>query len=423
MSYFTYKNKQLHCESVPLARIAKQVGTPCYIYSYGALIEHYQAYDQAFAELDHLICFAMKSNSNLAILRAVAQQGGGADIVTGGELFRCHTARVPTDRIVFSGVGKADDEIAYALELGILMFNVESAEELAAIDRVAKRMKKVAPVSLRVNPDIDPKTHPYISTGLKKSKFGIPIKDAMKLYTTSRYKNIRFVGISCHIGSQITQLGPFEQTAERLASLVTRLRKQGVTIENIDIGGGLGITYDKEKPPHQTAYARVIKKHLGPLQTRIVMEPGRSIAGNAGVFVSKVLYNKGQGAKKFVVIDGAMNDLARPALYGSYHEIRTVRQTTARKSKVDVVGPICESGDFLAQNRALPAVKAGDLLAVMSAGAYGFTMASNYNSRPRVAEVLVHGRQYDIIRERESFKDLPRGEHVPKFLVSGRRPK
>ncbi len=418
MSHFSYRKDRLYCESVSLERLAREVGTPYYAYSYEAIREHFLSYEQAFEGLPHLICFAIKANSNLAILRAVAQLGGGADIVTGGELFRCLTARVPAERIVFSGVGKSTEEIEYALKSGILMFNVESVEELAAIDKVAKRLRKKAPVSLRVNPNIDPKTHPYISTGLKKSKFGIPVPDALKVYAQGpRYRHVDFVGISCHIGSQITELGPFVEASERVAQLVKRIRRLGISIRYIDIGGGLGITYDKEKPPSLTRYAKALKKSLGSLDATLIMEPGRSIAGNAGVFVTKVLYNKGTGRKKFVVVDGAMNDLARPSLYGSYHEVRPVQKTRRRKVKVDVVGPICESGDFLAKDRHIAAVKSDELLALMSAGAYGFTMSSNYNSRPRVAEVLVSGRKHYVIRERESYKDLPKGEHVPKFLV------
>lgn len=418
MPFFRYHNNQLYCESVPVTKLARELGTPFYAYSYNALIRQFDGFTRTFMGLPHLICFAMKANSNLAILRAIAQRGGGADIVTGGELFRCVTARVPPEKIVFSGVGKSAEEIAYALQVGILMFNVESAEELLAVDRVAKRLKKKAPVALRVNPDIDSKTHPYISTGLKKSKFGIRIADALKLYAdAARYRNVRFQGISCHIGSQITQLNPFIQTVDRVTRLVERVRKLGVPLPFVDVGGGLGIVYKNEKAPDLQAYGRALKEKLRNLNATVIFEPGRVMMGNAGIFVTKVLYNKRQGKKQFVVVDGAMNDLMRPSLYGSYHEICPVKKRTGRRSRVDVVGPVCESGDFLAQQRLLPRSQAGDLLAVMSAGAYGFTMASNYNSRPRVAEVLVNKKDFHVIRERETYKDLPHGEYVPRFLV------
>lgn len=418
MEHFRYVNNQLNCERVSIERVARKVGTPFYLYSHAALIDRFDAYDKAFASLPHVICFAMKANSNLAVLRAIAQRGGGVDIVTGGELYRARLALVPPKKIVFSGVGKSEEEIAYALKTGILMFNVESADELEAINRVARRLKKKAPVAIRVNPNIDPKTHPYISTGLKKSKFGVRVPDALKLYAAaSRFRNIKFTGLSCHIGSQITQLGPFEETVDKLSTIVKRLRAMDISVDYLDIGGGLGICYESEQPPSPAMYGKTLVKALRQLGVTVILEPGRSIAGNAGIFVSKVLYNKVQSGKRFVVVDGAMNDLMRPSLYGSYHEIRAVRKRSGKKYRSDIVGPICESGDFLAQDRPLPTLKSGDLIAVLSAGAYGFTMASNYNARPRVAEVMVHGREFHVVREREKYRDLPHGEHVPKFLV------
>lgn len=417
MNYFRYRNETLHCESVSLAKIAREVGTPFYAYSHGALMHQFGRYEEAFANFPHLICFAVKANSNGAILRAIAKRGGGADIVTGGEIYRCIKAKISPKKIVFSGVGKSREEIEYALRQGILMFNVESAGELAEIDRMAKRMRRKAPISLRVNPNIDPKTHPYIATGLKKSKFGIPVSNALKLYGDKRYKNIVFCGISCHIGSQIIEMDPFVEAADCLARIVKRLRKQGIAIQYVDIGGGLGITYHKERPPTPEVYVQATKAHLKDLGATIIVEPGRSIVGNAGALITKVQYNKHQGKKKFVVVDAAMTDLARPSLYGSYHEIKPVRRVRRKKGPVDVVGPICESGDFLAQDRVLPSLKTGEFLAVMSSGAYGFSMASNYNSRPRIVEVLVQGKEYFIIRERESYKDLTRGENIPGFLV------
>ncbi len=423
MHHFNYKKNELACEDVLLSQIAREVGTPCYVYSYATLKRHLHVFDQAFEGIPHLVCFAMKANSNIAIIRAMVKDGAGVDIVSGGELFRALTAGAPPDRIVYSGVGKTREEMAYALKSGILQFNVESEAELFVLDQVARELGKKAPVSIRVNPDINPKTHPYISTGLKKSKFGVPVADALKLYEAARkLDGIKIQGVSYHIGSQITTVSPFRDALKRVTELVLKLRERGFEIKHLDLGGGLGIPYHGETPPAPKQYGEALKKGLKGLQEgggcRILFEPGRVIVGNAGVLMTQVLYKKVQRGKQFVIVDGAMNDLIRPALYGSYHDIWPARRSPGRKREaVDVVGPVCESGDFFAEKRKLPVLKSGDLLAVMSAGAYGFVMASNYNSRPRVPEVLVNGSEFSVIRKREEVKDLLHGEHVPKYLI------
>ena len=402
MHHFQYKKNDLNCEEVPLAKIAQEVGTPCYVYSYATLSRHYRVFDEAFEGILHLVCFAMKANSNLAILRAMVKLGAGVDIVSGGELYRALAAGASPDRIVYSGVGKAREEMAYALKSGILQFNVESEAELFALDEVARGLNKQAPASIRVNPDINPRTHPYISTGLKKSKFGVPVAESLALYEAARkLAGIKIQGVSCHIGSQITTMGPFREALKKVSDLVTRLRGRGFEIQNLDLGGGLGIPYKDELPPEPRQYGRALKEGLESLGCRILLEPGRVIVGNAGILLTRVLYKKSQRGKQFVIVDGAMNDLIRPALYGSFHHIWPARKGRRRTEKVDVVGPVCESGDFFAENRSMPVLQSADLLAVMSAGAYGFVMSSNYNSRPRVAEVLVHGDQFFVIRKRE----------------------
>lgn len=418
MHDFHYHNDALFCEDVPLERLAKEQGTPCYIYSHATLTRHFQAFDQAFAAVPHLIAFAMKANSNLAILRLMASLGSGADIVSGGELFRALRAGIPPSKIVFAGVGKSPEEIAYALDSDILLFNVESPAELQAINDVARGKGLRARVALRVNPDIDPQTHPYITTGLKKSKFGIGADRALEEFTTAAsLPNVEVIGVHAHIGSQLTQVSPFVDSLKRVVGLIETLKSRGIPIRYLNIGGGLGITYSDETPPLPTEYAEAIMPLLQASQCEIIMEPGRVIAGNAGVMLTHVLYIKETGAKNFAIVDAAMNDLLRPSLYQAHHDILPVRQVpNASEAVFDVVGPVCESGDFLAQGRTLPAVKAGDLLAVMSAGAYGFTMASNYNSRPRVPEILVKGGESYVIRERETFDDLVRGERIPAFL-------
>ena len=418
MHDFHYHNDALFCEDVPLERLAKEQGTPCYIYSHATLTRHFQAFDQAFATVPHLIAFAMKANSNLAILRLMASLGSGADIVSGGELFRALQAGIPPSKIVFAGVGKSPEEIGYALDADILLFNVESPAELQAINDVARGKGLRARVALRVNPDIDPQTHPYITTGLKKSKFGIGADRALEEFTTAAaLPNVEVIGVHAHIGSQLTQVSPFVDSLKRVVELIETLKSRGIPIKYLNIGGGLGITYSNETPPLPAEYAEATMPLLKASQCEIIMEPGRVIAGNAGVMLTHVLYIKETGAKNFAIVDAAMNDLLRPSLYQAHHDILPVRQVpNASEAVFDVVGPVCESGDFLAQDRTLPAVKAGDLLAVMSAGAYGFTMASNYNSRPRVPEILVKGREHFVIRDRETFDDLVRGERIPAFL-------
>ena len=418
MHDFHYHNDALFCEDVPLERLAKEQGTPCYLYSHATLTRHFQAFDQAFAAVPHLIAFAMKANSNLAILRLMASLGSGADIVSGGELFRALQAGIPPSKIVFAGVGKSPEEIAYALDSDILLFNVESAAELQAINDVARGKGARARVALRVNPDIDPMTHPYITTGLKKSKFGIGADRALEEFSkAASLSNVEVIGVHAHIGSQLTQVSPFVDSLKKVVGLTETLKKQGIPIRHLNIGGGLGITYSDETPPHPQEYADAMTPLLHAAQCEIILEPGRVITGNAGVMLTRVLYIKETGAKTFAIVDAAMNDLLRPSLYQAHHDILPVRQVpNASEAVFDVVGPVCESGDFLAQGRTMPAVKAGDLLAVMSAGAYGFAMASNYNSRPRTSEILVKGGESFVIRDRETFDDLVRGERIPAFL-------
>jgi diaminopimelate decarboxylase len=407
---------------VPVRGVAEQVGTPFYLYSHATLTRHFRVFDEAFEGIDHLICYAMKANSNLAILKLFDSLGAGFDIVSGGELYRVLKAGGNPARVVYSGPGKAAHEIDDALDAKILCFNVESIEELHLINDRAGAKGVRAPVALRVNPDVDPKTHPYIATGLKKSKFGIPLADALRNYETAQsLKNLEIVGLDCHIGSQITETGPFTDVMKRLRDFVQRLRDRGIKIRLLDIGGGLGIPYEDETPPLPAEYARAIEgplREFNEIGIRILLEPGRVIAGNAGILVTRVLYLKETEAKKFIVVDAAMNDLIRPALYGAYQEIRAVGATPRESIQADVVGPVCESGDFLAKDRMVPAFKRGDLVAVMSAGAYGFVMASNYNSRPRVPEVLVRGSDIHVVRSREGYDDLIRGESIPEFLRS-----
>jgi diaminopimelate decarboxylase len=414
MNYFEYRNDQLYAEDVAMADLAARVGTPFYVYSARTLRRHYRVFDEAFAGTDHLVCYAMKALSNLSILKLFASMGAGFDIVSVGELMRCLRVGADPKKIVFSGVGKTDEEIAAALEAGILMINVESRPELHRVAEVAGKMKRRAPVSLRVNPDLDPGTHPHISTGHRDSKFGVPLSQVDGYYAEARaLANLEIVGLSTHIGSQITEMAPFAEAGRKVASIVGRLRAQGIaTLKYLDLGGGLGIPY-QEQPPPPSEYAEALLKPIAGLGLKIITEPGRVIVGNAGVLVTRVLYNKETDVKRFVVIDGAMNDLIRPVLYEAYHEIAAVdRRKPGKLVTVDVVGPVCESGDFFAREREMPEPRPGDLLAVMSAGAYGFVMASNYNSRPRAPEILVDGADAHVIRERESFEDLVRGEHI-----------
>jgi diaminopimelate decarboxylase len=419
MNNFEYRHGKLHCEDVPVSRIAKEVGTPCYVYSHATLLRHFRAYDSAFKNIPHLIAFAMKANSNLAILRLMAKEGSGADIVSGGELFRALKAGVPASKIVFAGVGKSPEEIRDALKADVLMFNVESSAEIHAINEVAASVGKKARIALRINPDVDPKTHPYISTGMKKSKFGIAADRALEEYKmASSLGHTDIVGVHAHIGSQLTDVAPFVDSLKKVVVLIDTLKAQGINIRYLNIGGGLGITYSEEKPPLPQDLSDAISPLVKNLGLTLVMEPGRVIVGNAGILVTKALYEKAGETKHFIIVDAAMNDLIRPSLYGAYHEIRPVNEEAARRAKqqMDIVGPVCESGDFLAKDRSLSAVKPGELLAVMSAGAYGFVMSSNYNSRPRVPEVLIKGGEIHIIRERETYNDLIKGETIPEFL-------
>jgi diaminopimelate decarboxylase len=418
MHHFQYVEDELHCEGVPLGKIIEQVGTPSYVYSHATLHHHFTVFDKAFEEVPHLTCFAVKACSNLAILRLFASMGGGVDIVSGGELFRARQAGVPADRIVYAGVGKTGREIDYALSEGILMFNIESTRELEVINDRAGDLGVKARIAIRINPDVDPQTHPYISTGMKKNKFGIDIDTAMKAYRhATNLQNVEILGVDCHLGSQLTQISPFVDALRRLRLLIDALTEMGIRIKYLDLGGGLGIVYDQESPPHPGEYAHAILQELRGLPCTLIFEPGRVIVGNAGVLLTQVLYEKKTANKHFVIVDAGMNDLVRPSLYGSYHQIQPVQNKHREMQTVDVVGPICESGDFLARERTLPMVSCGESLAVMSAGAYGFTMASNYNSRPRPAEVLVQGNEFHVIRERETWNDLVRGEHVPDFLT------
>ncbi len=416
MDCFHYRNGMLFCEDVSIKEIADNVGTPFYCYSSAYLKARFKAYEKGFGNRKHLICFAVKANSNLAVLSCLGSLGAGADIVSGGELYRALKAGIPPQRVVYSGVGKTEQEMAFALEQGICMFNVESLEEMKTLSATAQRLGKKAPVSFRVNPDVDPKTHPYISTGLKKNKFGLSPEQALEAYQeAAKDPWLEVVGIDCHIGSQIVEIDPFLDAFDRLKRLVEKIEAMGIGLSYIDIGGGLGISYDKEAPPSPEDYISAIVQRSEGIGQTIVVEPGRSICGNAGILVSKILYTKNNGTKDFYIVDAGMNDLGRPSLYDAYHEIRAVEEPSSTKTKqVDVVGPICETGDFLARDRVLPELGPGSLIAVMSAGAYGFTMSSNYNSRPRVAEVMVYGDSFYVVRKRESLDDLISHERVPE---------
>ncbi len=404
--YFHYSHNQLHVEQVALDDIAQQFGTPCYVYSRAALTDAYQQFAQAFKSREHLICFAVKANSNLAILNVFARLGAGFDIVSGGELQRVLAAGGAAQKIVFSGVGKSEAEMRLALEVGILCFNVESAPELARLNAVAKSMGKIAPISLRVNPNVDAKTHPYISTGLKQNKFGVAYTEALALYQeAAAMSHLRVTGMDCHIGSQLTDSSPFIAATEKVLALVDQLAAHGIVLEHLDLGGGLGIRYDAETPPSIAHYAEAL---LGALQGRtqkLIVEPGRVLVGNAGVLLTRIEYLKNGEEKNFAIVDAAMNDLMRPALYDAYHAILPVQKRDTPAHTFDVVGPICETGDFIGRARAM-AVEQGDRLAVMSAGAYGMSMSSNYNTRPRAAEIMVDGSAIFEVRARENVSQL-----------------
>ena len=417
MHHFKYREDALFCEDVPVKEIAEKVGTPFYLYSYATLKRHFQVFSTAFDGIDNLICYSAKANTNQAILKLFADLGCGLDIVSGGELFRGLKAGFPPDRVVYSGVGKSTDEIDFALQKGIQMFNVESVVELELIDQRAGMLNKRAPIAIRVNPNVDPKTHPYISTGLKKNKFGLDAETALVGYRTAmRLENVDVVGIACHIGSQITEADPFEDALKSLTALILELKQMDIRIKYLDMGGGLGITYADETPPPITDYAESIISQLKELDLTLVLEPGRVLVGNAGILVTRVLSRKSGSVKNFIIVDAGMNDLMRPTLYNAFHAIEPVVDAPKDLIVADVVGPICESSDFLAIDRSMAAVDAGDLLAVMSAGAYGYVMSSNYCSRPRAAEVMVKDGQFHIVKARENYEDLIRGETIPPFL-------
>jgi diaminopimelate decarboxylase len=420
MNAFLYHKGELYCEGVPLRRLAGEFGTPLYVYSQGHITGQYDGLHRALRSLDHLICFAVKANSNLGVLRALARAGTGFDIVSGGELYRVVQAGGDPRKCVFSGVGKTRDEIEYALKLGIYMFNVESEPELRRISQVARRMGRRAPIAIRVNPGVDPDTHDYISTGKHESKFGISLREALDVYRqAARLGGIEIRGVQMHIGSQIIKTAPFVLAIRKIAALIERVREIAPhTLQSFDMGGGLGIRYHNEHPPTAAEFARAVTPRVKAFGLRILLEPGRFIVGNGGVLVTRVVHVKQTPVKRFVIVDAAMNDLIRPSLYESHHEIIPVAARDGRRRiTADVVGPVCESGDFLAQGRRLAAVEEGALLTVMSAGAYGMAMASNYNARPRPAEVMVKGRRYELVRRRESVKDLISGETIPTWLV------
>jgi diaminopimelate decarboxylase len=417
MNHFKYRDNVLYCEDVPVPEIAAKTGTPFYLYSHATLKRHFQVFSEAFDGVPKLICYSAKANTSLAVLKLFADLGCGLDIVSGGELYRGLKAGFSPDRIVYSGVGKTVDEIDYALDTGILVFNVESLAELEQINRRAGKLKKRAPVAIRVNPDVDPKTHPYTATGLKKNKFGIGSDVALESYRLAReLENIEIVGVDCHIGSQITEADPFQAALENLKALINELKSMGINIRYLDMGGGLGITYADETPPSLGEYAGVIMTQLKDMALQLILEPGRVLVGNAGILVTEVLYRKSGAVKNFVIVDAGMNDLMRPTLYNAFHAIEPVENSRKDTIVADVVGPICESGDFLAIDRSISDVQSGDLLAVMSAGAYGYVMSSNYCSRPRVAEVMVKGDHFNVIKARERYEDLVRGETVPPFM-------
>jgi diaminopimelate decarboxylase len=408
MDYFNERSGRLHAEEIPLTQLAEAHGTPLYVYSRATLERHYRAFDEAFQGTDHLICYAVKANSNLAVLNVLARLGSGFDIVSAGELERVLRAGGDPSRVVFSGVGKREDELRRALEVGIRCFNVEVPDELDLLNRLAGELGVRAPISLRVNPDVDAKTHPYISTGLRENKFGIPMDAAFGEYVRAQktLPHLEIVGIDCHIGSQLTKIDPFLDAFDRLLGMVDRLAAEGIILEHIDIGGGLGIRYNEESPPEPAEYAAAVMARLKGRTVSLFMEPGRAIVGNAGVLLTRVLYLKSNGEKHFAVVDAAMNDLIRPSLYQAWQAILPVEVPTVKETKsYDIVGPVCETGDFLGKDRAL-AIAPGDLLAVRSAGAYGFTMSSNYNSRPRAAEILVDGDRAHIVRQRETLEGL-----------------
>ncbi len=427
MNFFDYHNDEMMCEGVRLGEIAERVGTPAYIYSKRALLDAFHEFDSAFAGIDHLVCYSMKANSNLNVCKIFYTAGSGVDCNSGGEFFRALKAGVDPHRIIFTGVGKTEEEMRMVLQHDVMMIKVESFEELNVLNDVAASMsnglseKKIAPVGIRINPDVDPKTHPYISTGLSENKFGIEASQALNAYElAASLPNLRITGIDMHIGSQITQVEPFVEACNKMAELTAKLKQRGIVLEHFDIGGGLGVSYngsnsgsnpgsDSPTPRQFADSLRPVLKHVG---CKILFEPGRFLTANAGILVTKVLYTKQNKKKNFVIVDAAMNDLLRPSLYNAFHEIKPVKKTKNETITADIVGPVCESGDFLAKNREIQKSKRGELLAVMSAGAYGFVMSSNYNSRRRAAEVIVDGTKFFIARERETYDNLVQNEHL-----------
>ncbi len=413
MNHFQRKHGRLLAEEVDVEKLAQEYGTPLYVYSTATFRRHYSAFDSAFSNVSHLTCYSAKANGNMNILKLLGEMGAGVDIVSGGELYRALKAGIPGERIVFSGVAKTEEQIRQALNAEILQFNVESLEEMQTIGRVAQDCGKTANVAVRINPDVDPQTHPYISTGMKKNKFGLAMDVSLEAYRfANAHPALIPTGIDCHIGSQLTSLAPFMEALDKVLAFYQELRNAGIAIKYLDLGGGLGIQYNEEEPPHPEEFGKALTEKLKSLPLTLILEPGRVIAGNAGILVFKALYNKKTELKHFVIVDAAMNDLVRPSLYGSYHRIEEVVEHGRKPLSVDIVGGICESTDFLARDRELPAIEPGEYLAAFSAGAYGFSMSSQYNARPRAAEVLVDGTQAKVIRQRESYEDLTRLEEI-----------
>jgi diaminopimelate decarboxylase len=418
MHEFKYKRNNLYCEDVKVGDLAQRFGTPLYVYSYHTLVDHFIKLKNAFSSIKPIICYSVKANSNLAILKALVDKGAGLDIVSGGELFRAIRVGCPANRIVYASVGKTDREIEEAIRRNILFFNVESLAELENINRIAGRLNKISNVAIRINPDVEPKTHKFITTGKITDKFGIDFRNAHKiLLLGDNFSYVRISGLHIHIGSQITISQPFVAAITKMVRFITDLRTKGINVQYLNIGGGLGIIYDRETPQTAERFAKKILPLLKKTRLKIIMEPGRFIVGSAGILVTKVLYIKTAPKKKFIIVDAGMNDLIRPALYGAYHQILPLESINKPKEKADIVGPICESADFFAKDREVPKVREGDLLAIMSAGAYGFSMSSNYNSRCRIEEVLVVKDKLFVIRKRENYADLVRREIIPSFLL------
>ncbi len=415
MDYFNYKNGNLYAEDVDISILAKKYGTPLYVYSKRTIIEHFRKIKSAFSQFDTLICYSVKANSNISILKLMAEEGAGFDIVSGGELFRVLKIGGDPKKIVYAGVGKTIDEITYALKTGILMFNVESAEELKTINNIAKKLKMIANVSLRINPDVDAHSHSYTTTGKKENKFGIDIVLANSLFNIAKkHKHINIKGIDMHIGSQITTIQPYIDAIKKVKNFVLQIKSFTKNLEYFDIGGGMGIIYNEEKPATAAEFASEISPYIKNLNLKLIIEPGRFIVGNGGILLTSVIYNKKGMKKNFLIVDAGMNDLIRPALYGAYHRIIPVKQLKGKEKVYDIVGPICESADFLGKDRYMPDLLQGDLIAIRSAGAYGFVMSSNYNSRPKAAEVIVDGNKYKLIRKRETYEDLVKLEILQK---------